>query len=260
MSINTKKYIHLIYSIILSVLLIVAGFCLITACIGIYRSGDKPFTPESVAAAFTGIAVPVCLCLSWMIGGFVLDGFWPTKKTKPALQKQDTAILARLYDKTDMRYAPPHIQQQIRALQSRRKLFKGIALGLLIVGTVIFLIYGLNSNNFHQSDITDSMVKAMYIFIPCLAVPFAYGVFAVYYERNSLRKETALVKELLANGAKAAPKEDQPKKARLPWLLIVRDCLLILAVAIFVFGFITGGTNDVLTKAINICTECVGLG
>ncbi len=259
MSTKTNKYIHLIYSIILSILLITAGFCLITACIGIYQSGDKPFTPESVAAAFSGIAVPVCLCLSWIIGGFVLDGFWPAKKSKPALQKQDAAILARLYEKTDVRYAPPHVQQQLRTMQNRRKLFKGIALGLLAMGTVVFLIYGLNSNNFHQSDITDSMVKAMYIFIPCLAIPFAYGVFSVYYERSSLRKEIELVKQLLANGAKAAPKEDLPKK-KFPWLLIVRDCLLILAVAIFVFGFITGGTNDVLTKAINICTECVGLG
>lgn len=32
------------------------------------------------------------------------------------------------------------------------------------------------------------------------------------------------------------------------------------AVVALVYGFIAGGTADVLAKAVNICTECVGLG
>ena len=32
------------------------------------------------------------------------------------------------------------------------------------------------------------------------------------------------------------------------------------AVILALVGFFTGGTVDVLTKAVNICTECVGLG
>ncbi|MBO5868321.1 MAG: thioredoxin [Oscillospiraceae bacterium] len=40
----------------------------------------------------------------------------------------------------------------------------------------------------------------------------------------------------------------------------MRWALLGVAVFLFVFGLFTGGTQDVLTKAVNICTECVGLG
>ena len=36
--------------------------------------------------------------------------------------------------------------------------------------------------------------------------------------------------------------------------------ILVLAVGLLILGYCTGGTADVLTKAINICTECVGLG
>ena len=39
-----------------------------------------------------------------------------------------------------------------------------------------------------------------------------------------------------------------------------RLILLFAGVGILVYGFFTGGTLDVLTKAINICTECIGLG
>ena len=40
----------------------------------------------------------------------------------------------------------------------------------------------------------------------------------------------------------------------------IRYALLIAAAALALFGFFSGGTADVLTKAVNICTECIGLG
>jgi len=40
----------------------------------------------------------------------------------------------------------------------------------------------------------------------------------------------------------------------------VRCVLVCAAVVLLVYGYLAGGTADVLTKAINICTECVGLG
>ncbi len=53
--------------------------------------------------------------------------------------------------------------------------------------------------------------------------------------------------------AKAAP---APKPVSGRW----KTAALALALALLLFGFFTGGTVDVLTKAVNICTECVGLG
>lgn len=43
-------------------------------------------------------------------------------------------------------------------------------------------------------------------------------------------------------------------------LLYLRLALLAVGVGIFAYGFFAGGTSDVMTKAVNICTECVGLG
>lgn len=41
---------------------------------------------------------------------------------------------------------------------------------------------------------------------------------------------------------------------------ISRYCILGVAVLFLVYGLATGGIADVLAKAINICTECIGLG
>ena len=253
----TKKRIHQVYGILLSAALVVSGILLMIACVGIYHSGDRPFTPEAVAAAFSGIAVPVYLCLGLIVGGFILEGFFPAEKKKQQPEKQYGAILARLHSKADLENCDAALRKQIKKQQNARKTHKGIALGLLALGSIVFLCYGLNGANFDQQDITGSMAKAMYLFIPCLAVPFAYGVFAAYHKNLSMQKEIALLKQ--ANAHKAGASEKQPAD-RKKLFLSVRWALLGIAVGIMVFGFLTGGTNDVLTKAINICTECVGLG
>ena len=56
---KTKKVLRAVYAVLITAALIVAGLCLIVACVGIYRSGDRPFSREAVAAAFRGIQVAV---------------------------------------------------------------------------------------------------------------------------------------------------------------------------------------------------------
>ena len=255
---ESKQRIHLIYSIVLSVMLVIAGICFITACLGIYHSGDKPFSREAVAAAFSGIAIPVYLCLALVIGGFILDGFMPrqTKRTPP--EKQYAAILSRLAEKFDLNACTPALAREILAQQRSRLLHRLITAALLVVGSVVFLCYGMNSANFHQTEITGSMVSAMYLLLPCMAVPFAYAVFAAFHARASVKKEIELVKQAVTPGTQAVRAAAAPERGR--GLLAVRCVLLCAGIALLIYGFIAGGTNDVLTKAINICTECVGLG
>lgn len=257
----TKKRIHLIYSIALSVMLAVAGVCLIAACVGIYLSSDQPFSREAVAAAFSGIAVPVYLCLALVIGGFILDGFFPAEKKKLPAQKQYGVILSRLHSKLALDSYDETLRSAILAEQKKRRLCKAVGLILLAAGSVIFLCYGLNSGNFHQSQINDSMLRAMRVFLPCLAVPFGWAVFCAYYSSASIKKEIELARQAIAAGTKSEPSSKTPPvKSTGSVMMILRVGLLAVGIGILVYGFVTGGTSDVLTKAINICTECVGLG
>ena len=41
---------------------------------------------------------------------------------------------------------------------------------------------------------------------------------------------------------------------------ILRAAFIVLAAALILLGITNGGLWDVLVKAINICTECIGLG
>ena len=260
MTTERAKRIRLIFGIVLSVSLAIAGACLMVACVGIYRSGEHPFSREAVAAGFAPIAFPVCLALALTAAGFILDWVLPKDVEKRSPAKQYSVILKGLHSRTDLERCGETLRKEIAAQQKSRRLHKKIAAALLIGCSIVFLAYAVNSANFHQSEITSSMIRAMYLLVPCMVIPFGYAVFTAYYCRASVQREIALMKQ--ANEiAPVKPGKAEPTADRhIKWESILRYTFAAAGIALLIYGFVTGGTADVLTKAINICTECVGLG
>ena len=249
-----NKRIRKIYDWVLTLGLLVAGGLLIHGCVSIYQLGDRPFSPETVAVAFSRISVPIYLTLALAAGSFLLHLCLPLAEKKsvtPVYSMQ----LARLQQRLALdRVENSEIKAQIEKLRSTRKLHIAITGILLVICSIIFLSYGLNPANFHQSEINHSMAMAMLLFFPCLAVPFGYGCFAAFYGLQLTKKEISLSRQVLKEA------EIQPAVKKEGWLLWLRLGLLCIGLSLLLYGFFTGGTADVLTKAINICTECVGLG
>lgn len=257
----TRKRIHTYYGIILAIALIISGLCLINACVGIYRLGAHPFSREAVAIAFDGIDVPVYISLALILGGIILDIAMPLEKEKKPVEKQYGVILERLHRKLDMAQVDPAVRHNILQQQNSRKIHSTITLVLLAACSIAFLFYGANGRNFHQSEINSSMVQAMKYFIPCLVIPFGYGIFTAYHAKYSMQKEIELVKQAIAAGCQTPQnKPDLPVQAKRSAMPIIKSVIAVTAVALLLFGLFNGGAKDVLTKAVNICTECVGLG
>ena len=254
---ETAKYIRLVYGIVLGVMAIVAGICLIAACIGIYRSGgDQIYTAEKVTVAFHEITVPVYLCLAMIVLGFILDFTLPSTGKKPKAEKDYAAILERLLSKRDVSSANEETQQAIAREWLARRRDRIISFVLLGICSAGFLLYGANPANFHQTEINGSMIHAVAILLGCLVIPFGYSIFAAYRSKASLQREIELVKTIPAGETKKEASVASTGRC----VMIARCAILTLAVALLLYGFFTGGTADVLTKAVNICTECVGLG
>lgn len=246
------KRVRIIYHILVSVAIVVAGACLIAACVGIYQTGDHPFSREVVAAAFARITVPVYICLGLVLAGFVLQLLLPEeqRKLKPDLT---APVLRRLQAQADLSQADPAVAAAVRKEQKSRRLHRLITVVLTAVGGAVFLWYALQGDSFHQSEINRSMIRAMLVLLPCTAVPFGYGVFAAYHGHRSMKRETDLLKPIPKTEI-AAP------KGRFDWVFIARCAVLVLGVVLLTWGALENGAADVLTKAINICTECIGLG
>jgi len=247
---------HRIYNILFSIVIVIAGICLIIGVLTIYNSGDQPFSRESVATTFSGIAFPVYLCLAMTIISFIWEIISPSDKEKDPKQKDYPSMLETLYNKKDFASADATVQEEIRGLWKNRKTHIIVRTIILVVSSAVFLFYALNSANYHQSEINSSMINAMKVLIPCLLVSFGYALFVAIHNEKSIQKEIELAKKLPAI-SEAKENEIVSEEKRLsPY----RNAILVAAIIFAVYGFLNGGTIDVLAKAINICTECIGLG
>lgn len=258
---NLQK-LHRVYSICLGLVILVTGLCFIVSCLGIYNSGKQPFTSESVANAFSRIAIPVYTCFIMTIIGIIFDviSIADTPKCKP--DKPYTAMLAKAYSIKDISQSDEDTRASILHEQKTRKILSIIRTIIICISSAIFLIYATNGDNFHQTMITESMEKAMWILLPCVAVSFAYALFTVIYNEKSITRELELLKTVPAKTSLDLNTDDNTSQQDTSdkLTLIVRTVLLVVGIGILIYGFATGGTMDVLTKAINICTECIGLG
>lgn len=248
---TTKNKIRTISRIVLSCLLWLTGVCLIAACVGIYLTGgDEPFSPEAVAQAFQPIAWIVWLCLAGIVGAFAVKLWLPVQeKTKP--EKQLAAIVKRLRATRDL---TDQLQQDADQLANQRKHNHIVGFCLLAVGSLAFLLYACNGRHFLDQDINRSVIAAVWRLLACMGVPFAWAMHTAYADRKSMEREIAL---LQSAPKRATVLPETPKK---PLNQGLRWGLLAVGIIVLLYGFLTGGTLDVLTKAINICTECVGLG
>lgn len=240
-----KRKLFRIWDILLSVLLVITGICLMVQCYRIYRGGA--YTPETVAAAFRPIRGVVYACAAMILlrlAGCLFEDEAPKKA-----QRQLHMVYARAAARADVENCPE--KEQILALRKARKL--GMTLGWVLFGicALVFLSYALQSKNFGE-DVTASMIPAAWLLLGTMLVPFLWAVVMAYRNRRSMERELELLKK--------APKAEMAAEKMKNYVPALRSVLLVLAVLLVAVGLNLGGTRDVLTKAINICTECVGLG
>lgn len=253
---DPKKLIHYIYSIVLSVSIVVAGLCLMWACLQIYLSGgEQVYTPEKVAAAFAPIAVPVYICLGLILVSFVLQLVLWQAPGKAPKTKQTAMQLQRLVTTRDPAAADEARKTAIAKLRKGRRGLYIFCAAACAVCAGVFLCFALNGASYDPdaAKATKSVIGLMYVFAPCATVAFGCSLFTVYRARWNMEKEIAALKQCPPLSQPAAVKKNG-------FVPVVRYVVLGLAVCLMVWGLASGGWQDVLTKAVNICTECVGLG
>ncbi len=263
MSQEKLRKVHLIYGIVLSSIIVLVGICFIISCIDIYRSGDRPFTRESISTHFANIVIPVVICLVGIIGGMVLS-FFPLEKPKLKGIIDTGDIAKKLGAKIDISKCDDETQAKIKKERKIRLFTNVLCIDAIVVSLVISLIYGLNKNNFPASNINGEMVDAMLFILPCAIVGLGAIYATILICNSSYARELNLIKKSLSVAKKEiSAQQPTANTQRLEGekiLLGARLTILVVAITFIIIGIFNGGMADVLQKAINICTECIGLG
>ena len=244
-----------IYDIVLTVFTIAAGLCLCCACQWVYRSGSaQPYTPERIAQAFAAIRIPLSLWLMLAIGRGILQILFPTVPAVCTDVPPEMA-LEQQRSRVDLSLCPPELQKQVCSLREQRKKDALHGAARLLIFGGLFLLYALNPGNYDDTQIHRSVIPALVLLVLAMIFPFFFILDARKRAENTMRIEAQLLKNAPA-AAKITPPSPKPRHGK----GAARVIMLAAALALLLYGYFTGGTADVLTKAANICTECIGLG
>ncbi len=262
MSEKSKKIIYLVYGIVQSLLLAVCGGCLIAACLAIYDGGSGTFSREAVTLQFARIAPPVVYCLSGIVVGAVLTLVLPLEPRKSKGNMAPADAIRRLSARVDDASCPAELTTARKKERIFRLVLRLLAVAVCVVVAIPCVLYLFDLSNFDDigAGLTEDIVAAMKVVLPSAAVGLSAWIVVTFACHYSLKRELAVVKEAL----KVAPLQDkktaEPKAKSGHAVWIVRGAVLVAAVALIVLGIVNGGMEDVLQKAIRICTECIGLG
>ena len=250
---DAMKSVYLrIYDIVLTVFTVIAALCLMGACLEISKSGSaQPYTPEAVAQAYASIALPIWIWAALALGRGLLHILYPTESKKSDAQAVSLWHLQRC---VDLSLCPEALRLSILSLRETRKKEALKVLFLFLGCSAVFLLYALDPSHYYADRINTAVITATVFLLLCMLLPFIWALGAVKTAKQSIRIEGKLLKTAPASA------RITPAAGKRTGIAAARLVLLVAALGLLVYGFVAGGTADVLAKAVNICTECIGLG
>lgn len=174
----------------------------------------------------------------------------------------------------------------MRAEERRRRMARGACAGICAVCSVMAARYLANPAHFASRELESVIGRMLWHIAPWIFVGFACAILCECVRGRSFRREIDLAarsvkrasvenartdsgvprerktysgEEASIENARTGSGEPCERKAR-PAKTAARVVAFALAVGLLALGAANGGMRDVLVKAINICTECIGLG
>lgn len=257
-----------IYAIVLGVFIVAMGIALICVAADIYYSGKGTgviYSREIVGARLKQLAIPLLFLLAAIIAGVI----FPLYETKAARTNEEKL------KKLVRRMPAGGESEEFAAAQKQYKKLKTIkiavwcgALAVALAGTIVSLVYLLNTANFQGSDTMGQILRMLKNILPWLAVAFLLFSVASIVNGYLCKEQLKHLKTVIRLGRReiVLPKEleilDKVNKVASHDITLwaVRGAVFVVAVAFLIAGICNGGAHDVLVKAINICQECIGLG
>ena len=262
MSNKTINTVYKIYGIVTSVLLIISGILLMISCVQIYNIGDRPFTVENISSAFSKISIPLYVTIAAVLGGFILWLIAPIAKAKNKAGIDKKTVLAKLEKRLDVSACDAETLNAISKEKKLRRILFATAAGLCAGFATPSLIYIFNFNNY-GADYNRAVISSCLVMLPSVVFSMGICLAYIYLQNASVERQISAVKNAIAvsGTVKKADEALAPCNCKRTKIITsVRIALVAIALIFIVAGIFNGGMDDVLSKAINICTECIGLG
>ena len=237
MKAESKRSVRIMLQWLLSAATVLMAALLIWQCVTIYHEGIAPenmgenglrihdiYSREIVTAHFASIAWSVWVFLA-LLAANIIAGKPEQKESLRAPVENQLLMLRARTEETD----------EIRKVKKQR-------IGVWCGAAILCLICGGMAGRF------------LLDWFPWIGLAFILLMAAEQWNFRLLMKELELRRSAQKRKPDAAASEKTTGRN------VIRVIIVAAAVALIVLGVMNGGMFDVLVKAINICTECIGLG
>lgn len=227
-------------------------------CIDIYAVGNAPenltadgvhveqvYRADDVGARLMTLAIPAAAYVVLIVLAAIVQRCVPAETAKPAMTADNRLRL--------MKRRVAELPEAAKYEETLRRNIWLATAAVLLLCAVMAGLFLLNGDNFVSWDLEVVMGEMLVHVAPWAAV----ALLAVYVALRACDKSCLREAEALKGqpAGKPAPLQEKPFPAS-----VLRADLYAAAIVFIVLGAMNGGLRDVLVKAINICTECIGLG
>ena len=262
MDANKKALFDNIYKIIFTVFTILLGGAFALFSYTILVKGKEAietdpnyiiYNIDIVKTYLNYLVIPFVLWVLIIIGGFILKYVVKFEsKQKNKINPVDTYnILSKKIKNIDD-------LSLLKDINKERKIRSIIFIAVSFVALLMMIMparYLFNKNNFPGIDTNDEVTKMVLNILPYIIVSFVLFGGYIFYYIKSIKKEISLIKDIL----KQVKLNPVVSKNNQLGINITRCVVFATSITFIILGVINGGYNDILVKAINICTECIGL-
>ena len=251
-----------IISLLISITVIVAAVCYAVSCISIYSAGGStPFTRE-IVAEHLGRLLPISItAIILVIAAGILSLFAKAPKATviPIKSKALLKITEKKLSKDDL--SEEYMEKKSSEAKQRRFIII-ICASLSAVISIIALIFILDPSGYTVADANTDIAYSAVIALAATLVVLAGVVAASIQSEQSYKRVLQKAREELTRqkACGISADSDNAELAEGHTVMIIRLVILAVAVAFIIIGSLNGGMEDVLGKAVRICTECIGLG
>ena len=258
---NTKKKLPLswLMKLATTILCVVAGLVLIGVLGDIYFTGEESglshvYSYETVAARGGLIITSLVIFVVSFITSLVLHFVFKDKEKRKA--KRDIYHQYQIMkSKKDLSLLEDKNQTLFQKNENTLLIINIIAVILSALLLIFPFAYVFNGKNFdaHGDLLLQAIALGIHV-LPFLFVIYILWIIALSYKERVMDSTISLLTKLKM-------KEEMEVKVENALVInIIRGVIFLTAISFIIIGALSGEVSEVLNKAINICTECIGLG
>ena len=256
---NSKygKYI----SVVTAALTVLTGIALIICAAHILFTGaENPYSREKVNEYLSYLVIPASVTVVFIILGKVYDVL-NNEKMYDGFKRSELEMLQGYAKRFELLKLDEKTQEAVTHERFRRTVIKAWFYPTSAFFAAFALVYLVFIAEFRVETLSSDVLRSIAVSLSLVSASISALIVCAYLSETSAKRE----REILLNAARAGYKPTPPKAAETAEkdavkIKAIRYGILGIALLLIILGIFNGGMADVLSKAVKICTECIGLG